>query len=77
MTVTNTEAKIIKAMPIERPFRAADIADTIFPDLSSYDTEGRLFNRGVSTVARLLRQIKGVQEKPYGIFYAHREYFVF
>jgi len=67
--------KIIECMPKEKEFRAIDIADAIYPDLTRIDSEGRLFNRGVSTVARLLRGIKGVQEKPYGIFFAHKEFF--
>jgi hypothetical protein len=63
------------AMPIEKTFRAIDLADEVYPHLTRYDTEGRVFNRGGATIARLLRKIKGVQEKPYGVFFAHKEYF--
>ncbi len=73
--MSNVTERIIEAMPMERPFRAIDIADDIYPNLVRYDSEGRQFNRGVATVARLLRKIRGVQEKPYGVFYANIEYF--
>lgn len=71
----STKHKIIGAMPIEQNFRAADIADAVFPHLVRSDTEGRTFNRGVGVVGRELRKIRGVQEVSYGVFYAHSEYF--
>ena len=67
--------KIIQVMPKEREFRSIEVAQIVFPDLERNDTEGRCYNMGVSTTARLLRQIKGVIEKPHGVFYAHSEYF--
>lgn len=67
--------KIIKAMPKDRDFRAMEVAQIVFPDHERIDTEGRCYNMGVSTTARLLRKIKGVVENPHGVFYAHSEYF--
>ena len=73
--IKSLKEKIILAMPIEKEFRAIGIANIIFPNLARIDSEGRKFNRGCATVARILRKIKGIQEKPYGTFYAHKEYF--
>lgn len=67
--------KIIEAMPKDREFRAMEVAQIVFPNHERNDTEGRCYNMGVSTTARLLRKIKGVVENPYGVFYAHSEYF--
>ncbi len=67
--------RIIETMPMERPFRAIDIADKVYPNCEQYDSYGRQFNRGVATVARLLRKIKGIQEESYGVFFAHSEFF--
>lgn len=73
--IAKTVDKIIKAMPKDREFKAMDITQAVFPNLERIDTEGRYYNRGVATVARLLRQINGVVEVDHGIFYAHKEYF--
>ena len=70
-----TIEKIIKSITKDREFRAIDIAKVVFPNHDQSDTEGRHYNRGVSTVARLLRKIKGITEDPYGVFYAPSEYF--
>ncbi len=70
-----TIQEIIKIIPLEKPFAVGEIAHTLYPYLTRYDSEGRKFNRGCATTARLLRQIKGIQEGPLGMFYAHKEYF--
>jgi len=67
--------RIIEFLPMEKEFRAMEVAEKMYPDLVKSDTEGRTFNRGVGTTARLLRKLKGVQEVRHGVFYAHKEYF--
>lgn len=78
-TVKNTDLKTIdkikEAMPKDRDFRAMEVAQIVFPNHEMNDTEGRCYNMGVATTARLLRKIKGVIEITHGVFYAHSEYF--
>lgn len=65
--------KIKEIIPIGIPFTASEIADKVYPNSVSDDTEGRVFNRAIPTVARILRKMKGVHETAKGIWICHRE----
>ena len=58
----------IKDLPSE-DFHIKEIADKFYPECVGNDSEGRTYNKASSTVARLLRKMKGVMELKEGYFY--------
>lgn len=64
--------KLIDFLPVEMDFKAMEIADLMYPESIKQDREGRLFNRGISAVVRMLRTMSGVLEVGDGWFWADR-----
>lgn len=51
-------------------FHVVDIADKFYPDCAlMYDAEGRMYNRAIPTIYRLLRKMRGILEIGGGLFY--------
>lgn len=51
-------------------FHAVDIADKFYPDcVFMHDSEGRVYNRALPTIYRLLRKMRGILEIGGGLFY--------
>lgn len=55
-------------LPINEEMSPSKMADILFPDSVSYDTEGRIFNRCAAVVAREARKTKGVIEPESRVF---------
>lgn len=66
---SSSEDKIKSATPVGKKFRAMEIANIVYPYSVKSDSEGRVFNRSVSYVAKILRQTKGILELSSGEFY--------
>ena len=52
--------RLVQIIPLDRDFSAVDIANILYPDCVRYDREGRLYNRAVPVVCRMLNSIRGV-----------------
>jgi hypothetical protein len=50
-------------------FTVGSIAKKYYPECWGYDTEGRLYNRAIPTIYRLLRKMKMILEVGEGVFY--------
>ena len=50
-------------------FTAKSIADRFYPNSVSQDSEGRVYNRAIPTVFRLLRKMNNILEVGKGTFY--------
>jgi hypothetical protein len=69
--------KFRKVMPVEEDFHALEIANAVYPHCVKYDTEGRLSNKALPTVTRLLRRTKLIMEVDNRrlIFWADKHFF--
>ena len=50
-------------------FTVAFVADKFYPECIKYDSEGRIYNRAIPTIYRLLRRMRYILEVGNGIFY--------
>lgn len=50
-------------------FSAHQIADIFYPECISQDKEGRVYNRAIPVVFRILRKMDLILEVGHGIFY--------
>jgi len=70
-------AKFRDSIPVEEDFRAVDVANMVYPHCVKHDIEGRLTNKALPTVTRILRRTKGVLEvnKESLVFWAEPSFF--